>query len=82
ITSGDFNRKYIQNKIDKIMLEKQYENIETKKKVEKFIKINKYRLPLYNYINGSMKHELRYKPFHAVKNLFVKSTFYIYSLLF
>jgi len=82
ITSGKFDNRYIQNKIDKIMLEKHYENFETKKRVEIYIKINKYRLPLYNYINGSMKHDLRYKPFKALKNLIWKSGFYLFSLGF
>lgn len=82
ITSGNFNMKYIQAKIDAIMLQNNYSNPETRKRVEYCIKINKYRLPLYNYINGSMKHELRYKPFLALKNLTLYSSQYIYSLLF
>lgn len=82
ITKGEFDKNAIQQKIDKILLLKCSESPHLKTKVQRSIFINKSRLPLYNYIHGSMKHDMRYHPFLAFKNLFIKSIQYIYSLKF
>lgn len=82
ITKETFNMKSIQQKIEKVVLFKCSDNPILKKEVQQIVNINKYRLPLYNYLKGSLKHEIRFKPLVAIKNLFFKSGLYLYSLLF
>jgi glycosyltransferase involved in cell wall biosynthesis len=82
ITSANFDKDYIQKKIDRIMVNKTYPEKAIKYQVQKTIRLVKYRLPLYNYFKGSLKHELRYRPLSAFKNLISKSLLYIYSLRF
>lgn len=80
ITSTKFNNCYIQNKIDRIMLEREYENPQMKEYVQRVIRINKYRVPLFKYLTGPMKYDLRYTPLIAFKNLIFTGAQYIYSL--
>lgn len=82
ITTASFNLKEVQEKIEKIVLLKCSGDACLKEQVQLTVNVNKYRLPLYNYINGSFKHQMRYEPLLAIRNLFMKSGMYLYSLRF
>ena len=79
ITSGKFNMEYVQRKIDGIMLQKNYNSPKTLLMVRRAIALNRYRVPLYNYVNGYMKYDIRYKPFLAAKQITIYFLKYLYS---
>lgn len=68
ITSSNQNMDKTFAKIDKIWEKKILQNPEYKISFNKARQFKKYRLPLYVYLKGSFKHDLRYKPFLAIRN--------------
>lgn len=81
ITAAVHNMKNIQKKIDGIMVEKSCDVPSKAVQVNNAIWFVNYRLPLYIYIHGSLKHHLRYNPLSAIRHLIESSIKYLYSLL-
>lgn len=80
ITSRYQNMKNTIAKIDKILEKKIAQNPAYKISFNKARLFKKYRLPLYVYLKGSFKHDLRYKPFLAIRNSITYVFKYIISL--
>jgi hypothetical protein len=82
ITSDDSKRTNLQEKIDRIWKEKVLRKPGYKKMFSKARMFSKYRLPLYYFLNGHLKHELRFRPLSAIWKIFVYSLKWLLSLPF
>ena len=80
ITQKNRNIKLIQRKIEYLIRVKMLLFPEYKVELKNSILFAKYRLPLFKYINGSLKHDLRYKPIKGGLLLFFYFVKYIVSL--
>lgn len=80
ITSGIADMKIIQSKIDKIMLGKARQAPLYLDRIKRAINFNQYRLPLYKYLKGSFRYELRHHSLRAFNNLFVAGVKYFISI--
>lgn len=82
ITSKAIDSKNLQKKIDLIWKLKLLKKPVYKADFKKAFIFRKYRLPLYYFLNGSAKHELRHKPLSAFLKMGKYSLKYLISLPF
>ena len=82
ITSNNFDYRRVQNKVNTLMLAKTANDQTARKVVIKAIRFVHYRLPFYKYIKGSWKHELRFYPLKAMRNISITFARFAVSLFF
>jgi glycosyltransferase involved in cell wall biosynthesis len=82
ITSDNSKRINLQEKIDRIWQLKVLRKPEYKKRVSKARVFRKYRLPLYYFLNGHLKHELRFSPLSAIGKIITYGFKWLLSIPF
>lgn len=80
ITNNTFDIRKIQRKIDRILERKALKTPAHKPVIKNAMRFRKYRLPLYLFLKGDLKHELRYRPWFAILKVGELSVKYLYSL--
>ena len=82
ITKSGQNMEETLKKIDRIWENKVVQNPTYKLPYKKARIFRKYRLPFFVYLNGSFKHQLRYKPLLCIRNYITCLFKYLISLFF